>query len=41
MCIFKNNILYYRIVASSFIAADVDQCNDALEEIFGQKHRFV
>ncbi|XP_037926728.1 probable G-protein coupled receptor 158 isoform X3 [Hermetia illucens] len=28
----------YKIVASSFIAADVDQCNDALEEIFGRKH---
>ncbi|XP_059616640.1 probable G-protein coupled receptor 158 isoform X3 [Phlebotomus argentipes] len=29
----------YKVVASSFIAADQDQCNDALEAIFGQKHR--
>ncbi|XP_055709770.1 probable G-protein coupled receptor 158 isoform X3 [Phlebotomus papatasi] len=28
----------YKVVASSFIAADLDQCNDALEAIFGQKH---
>lgn len=27
-----------KIVASSFIAADVDQCNDELEQIFGRKH---
>ncbi|XP_062706527.1 metabotropic glycine receptor isoform X3 [Aedes albopictus] len=28
----------YKIVASAFIAADVDQCNDALEGIFGRRH---
>uniref|UniRef100_A0AAG5CVU5 G-protein coupled receptors family 3 profile domain-containing protein n=1 Tax=Anopheles atroparvus TaxID=41427 RepID=A0AAG5CVU5_ANOAO len=28
----------YKIVASAFIAADVDQCNDALESIFGRRH---
>ncbi|XP_035796202.1 probable G-protein coupled receptor 158 isoform X1 [Anopheles albimanus] len=28
----------YKIVASAFIAADVDQCNDALEAIFGRRH---
>ena len=28
----------YKTVASSFIAADVDQCNDALELIFGRRH---
>ncbi|XP_058451032.1 probable G-protein coupled receptor 158 isoform X2 [Malaya genurostris] len=28
----------YKIVASAFIAADVDQCNDALETIFGRRH---
>ncbi|XP_058122313.1 probable G-protein coupled receptor 158 [Anopheles ziemanni] len=28
----------YKIVASVFIAADVDQCNDALEAIFGRRH---
>uniref|UniRef100_A0A182U3P2 GPR158/179 extracellular domain-containing protein n=1 Tax=Anopheles melas TaxID=34690 RepID=A0A182U3P2_9DIPT len=27
-----------KIVASAFIAADVDQCNDALESIFGRRH---
>lgn len=27
-----------RTVASSFIAADQDQCNDALEPIFGKRH---
>lgn len=30
-----------KVVATSFIAADVDQCNDALEAIFGRKHRLV
>lgn len=30
--------LFPRIVASAFIAADVDQCNDALEGIFGRRH---
>lgn len=29
----------FKVVATSFIAADVDQCNDALEVIFGRKHR--
>lgn len=29
---------YFRIVAAAFIAADVDLCNDALEEIFGRRH---
>ncbi|XP_052864506.1 probable G-protein coupled receptor 158 [Anopheles cruzii] len=28
----------FKIVASAFIAADVDQCNDALEAIFGRRH---
>lgn len=28
-----------RTVASAFIAADDDPCNDALEPIFGKKHR--
>ncbi|XP_055370745.1 uncharacterized protein LOC129605163 isoform X2 [Condylostylus longicornis] len=28
----------YKIVATAFIAADVDLCNDNLEEIFGRKH---
>ncbi|XP_055850174.1 probable G-protein coupled receptor 158 isoform X3 [Episyrphus balteatus] len=27
-----------KIVAAAFIAADVDLCNDALEEIFGRRH---
>lgn len=30
-----------KIVASSYIAADQDACNDALEMIHGKRHRFV
>lgn len=30
--------LLFRTVASAFIAADDDPCNDALEPIFGKKH---
>lgn len=33
-----SHILSFRTVASSFIAADEDQCNDFLEPIFGKKH---
>jgi G protein-coupled receptor 158 len=29
----------HKVVATVFIAADVDQCNDALMPIFGRKHR--
>lgn len=31
--------LVFRTVASSFIAADQDACIDALEPIFGKRHR--
>lgn len=31
----------FRTVASAFIAADDDPCNEALEAIFGKKHRFI
>lgn len=30
----------FRVVASSFIAADTDPCNDAMEAVFGKKHRY-
>lgn len=29
---------FCRIVAAAFIAADVDVCNDGLEEVFGRRH---
>lgn len=31
-------LLYCRTVASAFIAADDDKCNESLEPIFGKKH---
>lgn len=34
VCVF----MYCRTVASAFIAADEDQCNEALAPIFGKKH---
>lgn len=37
MLIFQ--FLLCRTVASSFIAADQDACIDALEPIFGKRHR--
>lgn len=39
LIIFAFHFVVPRAVASSFIAADLDACIDALESIFGKRHR--